>query len=456
MTNSTRALLAMASLAFVACGPSNPGTDAGTDSGPGSDTPMGTDAPRDAGTDNGSFDGAQAVTIGTPVMEAIEAPGDHDFWRFEGTAGDWIAINTTANAADDPTKIDTVITLYDSTRTQIAENDDAVPRANTDSEIIIHLPTTGTYYIEVQEFSDWMPDSPPAPEGMPSYTYQLAVGMVGGTVVNLDTETGDDAASAQTVTLGGMMNNLFFPMGTFEDATDVDVYAFTVPAGAMFQLLSTDIMPSGATGYGSTRAAGRIYVTDTAGTEVIARVQPRDMAQDDLSPSLTAGDYLLWVDAGGGTAGANDFYVLKALIGTENTPEAEAPGDSTNDVSAMAETVMITDDMGTGRAFFLSTLSTTDVDFYSFTSPTGIEATVVCGSQSSGSGLTGVRVELFAMDGTTALGSATETASEAAVIQDIPITMAGTYFVRLSATGESPEVTSRFARCGVALAPPAP
>jgi hypothetical protein len=448
-------LLIAASLALVACGGDNPAPmDAGSDAGPATDAPVRPDTPRpDAGPSNDSFDGAQPITVGTPVMEAIEAPGDHDFWTFTGNEGDWVAISTTANPDDDPTRVDTVITLYDAARTQIAQNDDAVPRANTDSEIIIHLPATGVYYVEVEEFSDWMPDSPPAPEGMPSYMYQLAIGEVGGPVVNFDAETGDDAASAQDVVLGGMGGNLFFPIGTFEDATDVDVYAFTVASTP--QILSVDVMPSGAAGYGSTRAAARMWVTDAAGTEVIARIQPRDALQNDLSPSLDAGDYLLWVDAGGGTAGANDFYVLKALIGQENPVELETDAmPNTNDTTMTAEALTVMDDMGTGRGFLLAHLSATDVDVFSFNAPAGLEMNAFCGSASSGSGLTGLRAELLAADGTTVLGSASETATEGAAIQMVPVDAAGTHYLRLSATGQSAEVTGNFVRCGLALVTP--
>lgn len=461
MKNSTRSLLLMASLALVACGGDNPGTDAGADTGPMTDAPM-RDTPRtDAGPDDGTFEGARNVPV-TPagtaamnVMDAIEAPGDHDFWRFDGTAGDWVVIATTANEMDNPMMVDTVITLYDSTRAQIAENDDSIPRVNTDSEIVIRLPSTGTYYVEVQEFSDWMPSMPPDPEGSPSYTYQLAVlQLANGAPFNIPTETGDDAASASPIAFGGTGGNGAFLLGVLDDATDVDVYSFTTTASP--GLLSIDVMPAGAAGYGSTRAAARAWVTNMAGTEVLARISPRDMMQDDLSPSLPAGDFLLWVDAGGGTAGANDHYVLKMNRGMENPVEMEIAGMNTNDTTATAEALTVTDDMGTGRAFILARLSATDTDIFSFSPPAGVEMNVFCGSASSGSGLTGLRAELLGPDGTTVLGSGTETATDGAAIQMIAVATAGTHYIRLTATGQSPEVTGNWARCGLALVTPMP
>ena len=76
-----------------------------------------------------------------------------------------------APGRDDPEMIDTVITLYDGSMNQIAENDDAIPRFNTDSELVIHVPAAGTYYVEVQEFSDWAGEDP---EGMAPYFMNIA------------------------------------------------------------------------------------------------------------------------------------------------------------------------------------------------------------------------------------------------------------------------------------------
>ncbi|MBX7191335.1 MAG: PPC domain-containing protein [Sandaracinaceae bacterium] len=446
-------------LPVVACGPSNPTADSGpqNDAGPAGDDAGRTDAAMrpDAGPTNDSFEGARAVTTdGTAVTDAIEAPNDVDYWRFEGTAGDWIAINTTANPDDDPEMVDTVITLFDSTRTQIAENDDGLPRASTDSEIVIRLPSTGTYYIEVQEFSTWMPADPPAPEGRGSFTYELAVGTLTNTgAVNIDQEPGDDAATARALTFGGTSGGLAFAMGSFNDATDVDVYSFSV--ATMQQILSIDIMPAGADGYGSTRAAGRIWVTDMAGTEILARVEPRGMLQNDLSPTLVPGDYLLWVDAGGGTAGTNDHYVLKALLGTENPLENETVANS-NDMTATATALTMEDDgMGTSRGFIIATLGAGDVDVFSFAVPAGRHINAYCGSQSVGSGVRGLQGVL--LDSSSAsVGMGTETATDGVAITDITPAAAGTYYLRLTPGTHDPEVTSSFVRCGVALTTPAP
>ncbi len=453
-----RPLLAVGlALPLVACGPSPSTVDAGPtpDAPPiGGDGVVTTDARvrPDAGPTNDTFDGAEAITTdGTAVMDAIEVPEDVDFWTFEGTAGEWIAINTTANEMDDPEMVDTVITLYDSTRTQIAENDDGFPRANTDSEIVIQLPSTGTYYVEVQEFSSWNTEDDIEPEGRSPYTYALAIiELTAGGAIQIDAEPGDDAASAAPLTFGGTGNNIAFVLGAFDDATDVDVFEFTMPA-AIGGLLGVDVMPAGPEGYGSTREAARVWVTDMAGTNVIARIEPRGMLQADLSPALVAGtDYLLWVDAGGGTAGANDHYVLKAIASADNPAEPETANDS----YTAASPITTEDREGILRGFVLATLPMDDQDFFSFDVPAGRQINVFCGSQSAGSGLRGVSAVLYGSDGVAVLGMDSETATEGVAITEIAAPAAGTYYFRLSATSSDPGISGNFVRCGVALVTP--
>lgn len=446
-----------AALPMVACGSTESPTDAGTISL--SDAPVDmTDARMrpDAGPSNDSFEGAQPVAAdGTAVSDAIEVPEDVDFWSFEGNAGDWVVVSTTANAEDDPEMVDTVITLFDSTRTQIAENDDGLPRSSTDSEIVIQLPTTGTYYVEVQEFSSWITDDDIDPEGQGTYQYELGVlTLVDGAAINIDAELGDAAANADPLMFGGSTGNVAFVLGDFDDATDVDVFSFTVPATAG-GLLSIDIMPAGPDGYGSTRESGRIWVTDMAGTDVLTRVEPRGMQQIEMSPTLVPGtSYLLFVDAGGGTAGSNDHYVLKAVLGTENPLENEATAGS-NDTPATATALTLeTADMIT-RGFIISSLaSPTDVDVFSFAVPAGQQINAFCGSQSAGSGVRMLQAQIVDEAGTV-LGMGGETAVEGVAITEIMPPAAGTYYLRLSAGSQSPEISGNFVRCGVALAAPA-
>src|SRR5262245_53796709 len=96
----------------------------------------------DAGGGNGDGNDSFAEAADLPLdsqagaFAVIETPGDHDYFTFIAPAGTWILLDISANEADELGKLDSVIRLYDSSMTMIAENDDGVPRVNTDSEII--------------------------------------------------------------------------------------------------------------------------------------------------------------------------------------------------------------------------------------------------------------------------------------------------------------------------------
>ena len=411
-------------------------------------------APPMGGDGNDSF--AEAVEIAVNSADgaggAIGAPGDHDFYSFEAMGGDWMIIDTDANPDDDTTKVDTVIRLFDSSMTLIAENDDSVPRINTDSEIITRIPNTGTYYVEVLEFSDWRDDDMVEPEGDPSYSYTITASTVNLSAAGVtnDGETGDDDASAQA--FGVMSGRLNLLLGTLEDGTDVDVFSFTIPAGMTLNNLSAEIMPEGTSGYGSTSAAGNIEISAVGSTDVLARIN-QSMGQGALSPSLGAGDYLMRVSHAGGRIGTNDFYVFKVTLGTENTPEA---AEMANDMLAGAEALESeTRPSGTRSAFLLANLiSDTDVDHFSLTPMAGEQLTAVCGSQSSGSGVRGLTMSIHDATGTM-LTSGTESATSSALVRNFAVPAGSTsLIVRLSKTSQDAEVTSDFVRCGFHLSTP--
>ncbi|MCC6872879.1 MAG: PPC domain-containing protein [Sandaracinaceae bacterium] len=450
-----RAWLGLAIMVAMACGSTPAPSDGGPrDGGPGVDGGMRVDGGgmSDGGVqeDNDSFATADPLTLGTAVDDVIQVPGDLDYYSFTATEGQWIAI---ATAADDPTATDTVIQLFDSSMTMVAENDDGLPRSSTNSEILYHVPTAGTYYVAVQEFSSWMTGE--TPEGGPTYAYTLLVQEMmesQSPYYNFDGEAGDDLASAQAIR--GTANGIAILLGTFQDETDADVYRFTVPGGGPYNWSMTQ-MPMGPMGYGSTSNAGTMWITTMDGSEILARVTS-SMDIDAIAPSLVAGEYLLWVRHPAGAAGANDFYVLKGGRGTENPLEMQ---DATNGVIGTPETITLADDMGVRRGYVLARLTDGDVDHFAVDLMAGDEILVVCGSRTSGSGVTGLSLRLTNADGTMEIGTDTETDTEAAVIGGDamnPLTVAtgGTYVFRIQKTGQDAEVTGDWVRCGVAAQQP--
>ena len=123
---------------------------------------------------NDSFADAEAIN-GRSAEGVIATPGDLDFYKIEAEAGQWLAITTSANPDDTPGKVDTVITLFDADQNQVAQNDDAYPRRNTDSQLITKVVATGTYYIKLEEWTTWAGETA---EGEASFTYTLNVNVL--------------------------------------------------------------------------------------------------------------------------------------------------------------------------------------------------------------------------------------------------------------------------------------
>ncbi len=443
------------------------GTPAPTDAGPsGVDSgPGGTDAGTDsavppAGDGNDSFADADPITVGPDGMMArIGTPGDRDYYSFEGTADAWMILSTEANPDDDDTMIDTVITLYDASMTMIAENDDAVPRASTDSELIVRLPSAGTYYVLVQEFSQWNGDTP---EGQMDFNYTLSVAALNldAPAVSDDAEGGDDLASATALGYSaGMAADFGIVVGDFRDDSDVDVYSFTVPATRVSSRFL--MMPSGAEGYGSTTAVGRMWITNEDGTQIIARLTVSESDTADVTsiwPPLPAGSYRLFVE-NGGAPGANGFYVLKTWLFAEDNPAEDAAMDAANDVASGAQALVLEPDEAEPtirRGYILALLSPGDTDHFSFEVMGTEQVSAFCGSATAGSGVMGLNAAVLDSTGAMELRRANETATAAVAIEDLAVSAPGTYLLRVTATGQSPEVTGAWVRCAVVLAPPMP
>lgn len=420
-----------------------PGTDAGFADG--SVHPDATVVPPpDDGND--TIAEADDIQFGTAnrVMGAINPAGDRDFYQIDGNAGDWLSIFTSANPRSEPGLVDTVVRVYNPQMALIAQNDDAFPRVGPDSELMTRLPTTGRYYIEVLEFSDWAGN---ALEGSPTYVYQLAVLKLTPATnpyITEDAEAGDTAAGAPALgflasTSGGIL------VGTFRDATDIDAFRFTI-TGAEVVNFSADVMPGGTEQNGSSNNPGRIWISNTDGSTVSAQINHNDSLVR-VGPPTAPGDYLLWVEhaktASG--AGSNDFYVMKYRFGAENALHDTEPG---NNSRAGADAIELTDN-GTLRAGFLrSNIRDADVDYYSFDVMQGEAISVACGARSSGSGLVDLTVEV--QDGVGAsLMTGTETSTSPVFFEEVTTTSSGTHFLRVSKVAQSPVVHGDWVRCGI-------
>ncbi|HEY3358989.1 MAG TPA: PPC domain-containing protein [Polyangia bacterium] len=464
------------SLTMAACGDSGttPQKDAGTtdtniqlDALPPSDASQ-ADAKPDGGQKPDSFANAAAITLNDTNGKSgsISPAGTVNYYKFEGTAGTWMFLYTDANPNDDPTMVDTVIQLFDSSQTMIAENDDAVPRVNTDSEIMIKLPSTGTYYVTVQEFSTWAGDPP---KGGPTFIYKLFAiqpDAVPGVVE--ETEPNDTVGAATPMTYLSSATATAkgaFILGSFASGTDVDIYKFTVPAipdggvGTMWNV-SFDIMPAGVNGYGATNPVGEAYITDATGATTIAKIDNSiTKAPFELQPPLAAGDYLLYVKHPAAAAGANDFYVIKHnMFAQDNPVEAEGTATGVNDTLATAQALTLAaTGTGSNAAFILASLPAGDAaDYFKINVANATDViSLVCGAARNGSGMTGLNVSVHKADDTVVTGgTATEVLTDDLRINNLAVGAAGDYYIKLTPGTQAAGVTSSFVRCGFYVSPP--
>jgi len=115
-------------------------------------------------------DKAQKLKLPIIVNGRIERPGEQDYFRFDGRAGEEIAAEVYARRLDSP--LDSVLRLSDAKGRELASNDDFVDKGaalithQADSRICFKLPAKGTYYLQLGDTLR---------KGGPEYGYRLRV-----------------------------------------------------------------------------------------------------------------------------------------------------------------------------------------------------------------------------------------------------------------------------------------
>ncbi len=114
---------------------------------------------------------AQRVKLPAILSGSVAKPGERQFFRFEGKAGEEIAAEVTARRMDSP--LDSVLVLSDAAGRQLAANDDFEDKGagllthQADSRLLYRLPAKGTYYLELSDAGQ---------HGGPEYVYRLRIG----------------------------------------------------------------------------------------------------------------------------------------------------------------------------------------------------------------------------------------------------------------------------------------
>jgi hypothetical protein len=482
-------------LAFVAsaCGSdnnSNPQQDASTqDDVMQFDRAPGEDAAPDGPVGNHTFETAKAIGIDATAYTngTLTNPmTSKDFYKFEGTAGQRIAVATIAKGEqDDPfdnTYLDLVVTVYDSTKTAIATQDDPWPRTSNDPQLYTVLPSAGTYYVEVQECSQAYGSSVCSdPALITNKTYQVAIFTIdnlGPPTPALEGATDQDGTSGNAIALtfnsagtvdAGIGGNQYYRHiigGGLQSGSDIDVFSFTLPADSLIidatyrPTVSFYLQVPGVTSGDGSTSNMKAWIVDSTDSSIIASVDQANYGEDfaaDNGPAEISvpvqlnHQYFLYVQ-NGGTAGARDFYYL--MRDDDNYFGPIETANVTNDVLATPETMATQADADGSDWYGVSGNINTagDVDHYSFALNSGLtHINVVCGAQRIGSGLRGFKATLMKTDGTpVASGSVTEVANTDMILKQIPVPASTTSLIlKVEAASQDATVTSTNYRCQV-------
>jgi hypothetical protein len=427
---------------------------------------------------NDNFDQAVGIdAMGT--QGTLEDPSvDADFYTFDASAGDIYLISASSHpSASDTTAgyIDTFIELYDGNKKLLATNDDRYPRSNTDSEIITVLPTTGTYYVKLQEFcispkKDAMACDATYFAGLTNLDYVVGAikidptqaGNVSEKEPNDTGATASPIAFAQQTTMGSYYLTII--EGKMPMSSDADWYSFTVPANltvtAGARAKTGLLFPWGTpTSNGTNVKMGKVDVVDKATMKVVGSfdmsAEPETQAdRTDLSIPVTAGgDYLLKVTHGGLEAdGQGEFYFVYQTLGSGNPLEK---AEAANDLASTPEVLTVSAGSTSTSYFVEGDITPGDVDHFKVATKAQATVSVACSAQRGGSGLRGFKATVFSgKDGTTKITEATETATTDLFIDHFAVPTGETdLIVKMEATGtQDPVNTGTYYICGIHMA----
>ncbi len=452
------------------------GTGAGGTGGSGATGASGGSGGSDAGSTDGNdtMETATAITLGAAAVQAnLSPPGvDVDWYKFDGTAGQPIVILTQAKTGADKFDVaypDLVITLYDASGTQLAEQDDPTPSTSNDPFLLTVLPSAGTYFLRVLECNQWEKGGSANCSDASLITnknYALSVSELAFTSPGeiKEAEPNGDAATATALTFSPNTANpghyyLSTTLGTFADGSDVNVYSLTVPSDLSVDTGARAVanfypQPAGTDGNGSTTTMGEVYLTTAADpTTIVAKVDVSVGASFDVPVSVGT-DYLAFYARAASPTGSNDFYFDLPGFSSGNPLEVNEVANG-----SLATPDALTESTSKAGSFYIEgDLAPADLDHFSVTVPATNADTVsvACGAQRSGSGLRGFTMELLKSDGTS-IASMVEAADKDALIDKSPVPAGETKLVlKVSATSQAADVTSTFYRCGVHFAATTP
>ncbi len=442
-----------------------------------------TDGGADGGIDGGSLPGQSfdtAIPISaafppTPTAGTLDGASTRAFYQLRLHQGDRLEIWTQTAAANAstaaPSVIDTVVTMWNSARQPIAQDDDGWPRSSTDSQLYLRVPADGDYYVTVEDCNSAfgagsLACAPPA--GITDLNYALFVVPITLREANAATSQDGTITHAQGLayqlyTGGGAGDyGSYIIDGTLGSATDTHVFSFRPPADtsvgpAQRARAEFWLQPVGAVDGDGSTANVKLWVTDATGAKTLARADQSNYGSGDngangpldLSVPVVPGQqYYLFVQATGATSGRpTDYYFVQHFVGSWHYGQQENEGPTAtglNDVSASSELLVTPSTASPGRFFVDGNLSQPgDVDWYEVDPPANTDsAELGCQSARAGSGVVGLTATLFDSAGTSALGGVgPESRTADLYAYSVPVP-AGTTRALLRVTASSQDATN--------------
>jgi hypothetical protein len=344
----------------------------------------------------------------------------------------------------------------------LATGDDSTPRYSTDTEMFFRATETGDVCLKVEEWSTWTEADEALTDPTWKYTlYAWTMDLVNGP--NPESEPNDNLEQAQDVefyTPTTSNNTYAFLYGVFDSPSDTECFSYTLPASNV--AAHVYFMPAGpgssgtdwSEGYGSTAELGMVELTDSSGN-VIASLDA-SLGSDALSVPLPVdSEVVLWFNMPtSASAGANDYYVFRHFNSETDNPAEEEVAGGANDTMATAETITIASD---DRGYIMGYIDPVDdVDYYGFNVGISDTLTIACGAARSGSGLDGARFAIHD-DSDNELQAEVESDDgdiwwadhDDASMDALSVSSNQQLYLRVSASGQDPDVSSNFYRCGV-------
>ncbi len=364
-------------------------------------------------------DSAAVVARMLPLGDAhglsamLSTPGQRDRYRIDVRAGTWIQIRTQANVADATDYLDTVLRVYDNEGELLGQNDDRLPRINSDSELVLRVPGQGmtALFVEVLDFYDF---AGRVPRARADWQYQIfAIGMTAlreGIVASHQTQgtlEGDE---------GVVLMNREFSVADFRADFRQRL------AGAMLDVIALDMLNP----YEIGMALEVRQATTLARSSVVADLR--------VSPYVVGADPTLHIDSA-----ARD-RAFRYRIQTDFAGELDEIG---NNSRAQAELI----DLGTSRSGgFVLLMGDGDVDWLQLSLEQGGQARLVCDAANRGSGVRNVALIVENAAHTQLL---TATLSNDAVSDiDFPVAIGSTW-LRFAKGAQDSQVAGNWLRCGL-------